>query len=60
MACEYCKGERPIIVAPGLRVAIDSFRERLTVSYYDETWDFRATNIKYCPMCGERLGDDAS
>ena len=64
MACEYCKGdEKPLIVQPCSDAYVNqAFIEPEGVPAVavcvDSAWAY--VTIKYCPMCGERLGGDAS
>lgn len=56
MACEYCRGEKPIIETRAVEVFIKDgtihIKHYVLVAQKEE-----AEPINYCPMCGEKLGE---
>lgn len=63
MACEYCDGDKPIVAnnAMGVRATINDYHEEIYINFYtDQGWVCVSTPIDFCPMCGEKLGGDAS
>lgn len=62
MSCEYCDSVRPKpIVDGGARVTVFNTDAQLWVEWYgrEDSQEDHET-INYCPMCGKRLGGDAS
>lgn len=59
MACEYCDDtqDKRIIDNDSVSVFIEGWRGQMVVNYYDQIWQATSKPIKYCTMCGEKLGD---
>lgn len=60
MGCEYCESEKIMLEdSRGLCVSIDDYLGSLYIAWYgDNGWDGEHISIKYCPMCGRKLGDE--
>lgn len=60
MACEYCDRtqNKRVIDNDSVSVFVEDWRKKLVVNYYDEFWQIASEPINYCPMCGEKLGDE--
>ncbi len=63
MSCEYCEEYAPIAgysiaECETLDVHIDSDNAQLDIKLRGNLDDDFSINIKYCPKCGEHLGED--
>lgn len=57
MACEYCEDGKNLFDR-GPEHARIVFRNELNIALYAYDWVTATIEVNYCPMCGERIGDD--